>query len=186
MDKKSRKVSSTNLIAVIFFLLAAGFYLINEKYVVFGNKEDDGFAPVMRVHDGDTVSVTVGQRREKVRLIGIDAPELAQKPWGGEAKKYLESILSSSGRRVRLEYDVEKRDKYGRLLAYLWTKDGRMVNLLMVKAGYAMLFTLPPNVKYSSELVAAQQEASSKKLGIWGQKGLKERPVDYRKSHPRN
>lgn len=185
MSKNSPKLSSTYLIAVIFFLLAAGFYLINEKYVVFGHGVSDGFASVVRVHDGDTVSVTIGQRREKIRLVGIDAPEMGQEPWGGEAKKYLESILSSSGWRVRLEYDVEKRDKYDRTLAYLWTTDGRLVNMLMVKAGYAMLLTIPPNVKHAGELQAAQQEASSKGLGIWGQKGLKERPGNYRRSHPR-
>jgi micrococcal nuclease len=60
-----------------------------------------------------------------------------------------------------------------------------MVNLLMVKSGNAVLFTFPPNVKYTGELSAAQREAREKRLGIWSEKGLKELPGDYRKKHPR-
>lgn len=179
------KLSSVNLLSVILFVLIACFYFINEKYSVLGQQGNDGFVTVSRVNDGDTVSVIIDNRREKVRLIGIDAPEIGQRPWGDEAKKYLENILSSSGWRTRLEFDVERRDKYGRILAYLWTPDGRLVNLMMVKSGYAMLFTFPPNVKHANEFSAAQQEASSRGLGIWGDKGLKERPIDYRKAHPR-
>ncbi len=124
-------------------------------------------------------------KEEKVRLIGIDAPELAQKPWGDKSKKYLESLLSSSGWKVRLDYDVEKTDQYGRLLAYMWTQDNRHVNLLMLENGYAALYTLPPNVKYVEEFRTTQTKAREKKIGIWGANGLKERPRDYRKEHPR-
>jgi micrococcal nuclease len=185
MSKKVPGLNSVNLLPVILFVLIACFYFFNEKYPVFGQQRNDGFVTVSKVHDGDTVSVIMDNRREKVRLIGIDAPEMGQRPWGDEAKKYLENILSSSGWRTRLEFDVERRDKYGRLLAYLWTPDGRLVNLMMVRSGYAMLFTFPPNVKHANEFRAAQQEASSRAVGMWGDKGLKERPKDYRKAHPR-
>jgi endonuclease YncB( thermonuclease family) len=60
-----------------------------------------------------------------------------------------------------------------------------MINLLMVKSGYAMLFTFPPNVRHADELQTAQREAMAGRAGIWAQKGLKERPGDYRKAHPR-
>ena len=86
-----------------------------------------------KVHDGDTVSIRVSSfaripiRTERVRLIGIDAPELEQE-WGWHAKRYLKKILSESDWIVSVETDVEQRDKYGRLLAYLWDKDGRMIN----------------------------------------------------------
>jgi len=60
-----------------------------------------------------------------------------------------------------------------------------MINLLMLKNGYAMLYTFPPNVKYVNELQDAQREARDKRRGIWSEKGLKERPGDYRKEHPR-
>ncbi len=185
MNKKRTKLAGVNLISVIIFILATGFYLINEKYDVLGSQKDKGFVAVITVHDGDTVSVIIDKKREKVRLIGIDAPEIGQKPWGEEARNFLEGLLKSSDWKVRLEYDVDRRDKYGRILAYLWTADGKMINLLMAKNGYAMLFTFPPNIKYVNELRAAQQEASNKRAGIWREKGLKERPEDYRRAHPR-
>jgi len=185
MNKKRTKLRRVNLIAVIFFILASGFYMVNEKYSLLGGQRPDEFVTVTAVHDGDTVSVIFNKKREKVRLIGIDAPEIGQKPWGEEAKNFLEGLLKSSDWKVRLEYDVDRRDKYGRILAYLWTSDGKMINLLMVKDGAAMLFTFPPNIKYVNELRAAQQEARNKGTGIWREKGLRERPEDYRRAHPR-
>lgn len=127
----------------------------------------------------------VGRRKERVRLIGIDAPELAQKPWGMKAKKHLEEILDKAGRTVTLEFDIDRRDKYGRLLGYLWTPDGRLINLLMVKDGYATLFTFPPNVKHVKVLRDGQNYARERGLGVWGRDGLREAPRDYRRSHPR-
>ncbi len=174
-----------NLISIIFFILVAIFYLLHEKYSPSEQQGVDTFIPVVEVHDGDTVSVIMNKKREKIRLIGIDAPEIGQKPWGEKAKKYLETLLIFSGWKVKPEFDVDKRDKYGRILAYLWTTNGEMVNLLMVKAGYAMLFTFPPNVKYVTELKSAQREARDMGLGIWAEKGLKEKPGDYRREHPR-
>ena len=185
MNKQRIRITGMNLIPVILFVLTAGYYLINEKYAVFGQPGNDEFVVVTRVHDGDTVSVIVDRKPEKIRLIGIDAPEIGQKPWGEEAKRHLEALLNSSLSKVRLEYDVEKRDKYGRMLAYLWTSDGKMINFLMVKSGHAMLFTLPPNVKHADEFRSAQREARDGRAGIWAEKGIKERPGDYRKSHPR-
>ena len=185
MRDKKAKLNTISLVPIIFFILSAGFYFVNEKYAVFGQPGSDEFVSVSAVHDGDTVSATVGRRQERIRLIGIDAPEMGQKPWGAEAKRQLEALLSPGQWKVRLEYDVEKRDKYGRILAYLWTLDGKMINLLMVKSGYAALFTVPPNVKHAGELRTAQQEARAQKAGIWAGKGLKERPGDYRKTHPR-
>ncbi len=179
----SRK--AVKLISVLFFMLSATFYLLHEKYTVANQHSRNKLVPVVEVHDGDTISVIINQKKEKVRLIGIDAPEIGQKPWGEKAKKYLETLLSSSGRKVTLEFDIDKRDKYGRILAYLWTTNGDMVNLLILKSGYAMLFTFPPNVKYVDELRASQREARGRGLGIWGEKGLKERPGNYRREHPR-
>jgi micrococcal nuclease len=140
---------------------------------------------VRSVNDGDTISAMVGNHFEKIRLIGIDAPEIGQQPWGEIAKRHLQEMLVSSSWKVTVEYDVEMRDKYGRLLAYLRTKDGRMVNREMVRGGYAVLFTMPPNVKYVKEFVAAEKYARKKKIGIWSRNGLKERPVVYRREHPR-
>lgn len=185
MHRKGTRQNKSGLIAVLFFFIAAGFYFVNEKYQIFGQQNSEALVPVLSVNDGDTVSVRINKKQEKVRLAGIDAPELAQAPWGEAAQKHLDALLHAAGRKVRIEYDVEKRDQYGRILAYLWTDDGRFVNLLMIQDGYAMLYTLPPNVKYENELRSAQTSAREGKRGIWSEEGLKEKPRDYRKAHPR-
>ncbi len=185
MKRKGKGTRQINTISVVVFLLIALLYLLNEKYAIIGKKTNDTLITVMTVHDGDTVTVIKNKKQEKIRLIGIDAPEMGQKPWGEKAKEYLESILSASDWKVTLERDVEERDKYGRMLAYLRTADGSLVNVSMVKNGYAVLFTFPPNVKYVTELREAQREARERKIGIWGENGLDETPGDYRKEHPR-
>lgn len=143
------------------------------------------YVRVVEANDGDTITILWGGRREKVRLIGIDAPEVEQKPWGQRAKKYLKDLLDASRWAVFIELDVEKKDQYGRLLSYVWTSDRRMINVQMLKEGYAMLYTFPPNIRYVDEFKKAQDEARRKGLGIWGKAGLKETPREYRKEHPR-
>ena len=140
-------------------------------------------AKVTRVHDGDTVSIAIGRRTEKVRLIGIDAPELGQRPWGQHAKTRLRELLGDG--HVTVVTDVEQRDRYNRLLAYLWSSGGTFVNLEMVRQGYAVLYTIPPNVRYADRFRAAQTEAREDKRGIWSEGGLHELPTEYRRTHPR-
>jgi micrococcal nuclease len=142
-------------------------------------------ARVVTVHDGDTLSVVIGRRKERVRLIGIDAPELGQRPWGANAKRYLRELVTLSGNSVVLEFDLEKRDKYGRLLAYVRTLDNKLINLEMVRNGYAALYTFPPNVKYADRLREGQRYAREGRLGIWRKDGLKEMPREYRREHQR-
>ncbi len=169
--------------AVVVFLVAVFFSGVRAMGAV--PVSGGVSARVVAVHDGDTVSVMVGKRRERVRLTGIDAPEVGQRPWGEKAKRHLEELLDRSGRLLVIELDVERRDKYGRLLAYLWTRDGMLINLEMVRDGYAVLFTVPPNVRHVKELRDGQRDARERGLGIWGRNGLKELPADYRKAHPR-
>jgi micrococcal nuclease len=109
---------------------------------------------------------------------------MGQGSWGERAKRHLEDMLYPS-RSASLEYDVEKRDKYGRLLAYIWTKDGKMVNAEMLRDGYAVLFTLPPNVKHVKDLTSAQRRARAQRLGIWSKDGMSQLPADWRRQHPR-
>ncbi len=166
---------------VVFLSILLGFSW--SAVAGLGNYAGDG-ASVVRVNDGDTITVKIDGHRQRIRLIGIDAPELGQQPWGERAKRHLEDILASS-RAVALEYDVDRRDKYGRLLAYVRTSDGKLVNAEMLRDGYAVLFTFPPNVKYVSEFTSAQRQARERKLGIWGKGGLSQLPVDWRRQHPR-
>lgn len=155
-------------------------------------KKNDYFYRVIEVHDGDTVTVVkdsflgILAKKEKIRLIGIDAPEIAQEPWGRRAKNHLRKLIRESDWQVKIELDVQQRDKYGRVLAYLWDKNGNMINYLMIRNGYAMVYTIPPNVKYAELFLQAQSLARDEKKGIWGKEGLTEKPSDWRKANPRN
>jgi len=177
-------------IIVILLSLGSILYGLWDRNVNGGTKKENSpgrsLVRVDRVSDGDTVSVMVGGRTEKVRLIGIDAPEMAQRPWGKRAKQHLEEIISASSWNVSLERDIVERDKYGRLLGYIRTSDGRLINEMLVRDGYAVLYTFPPNVKYVDLFTAAQREAREKKLGIWSRNGLRQNPADFRRQHPRH
>jgi micrococcal nuclease len=122
---------------------------------------------VTRVVDGDTI--VVGD--ERVRLIGVDTPE-SVKPgtpvecFALEASAFLKRLIA--GRRVRLELDVERRDRYGRLLAYVYRRsDGLFVNAELVRRGYASVATFPPNVRHVAEFVRLQRSARSAGRGLW-------------------
>ena len=169
------------LAAFVLLVLLPGF---GESAVAGPRDNAEIAARVVRVNDGDSVTILIDGRCKKTRLIGIDAPEIGQGFWGERAKRHLENILDSS-RNVYVEYDVEKEDKYGRLLVYVSMSDGRLVNAEMLRDGYAVLFTSPPNVKHMKELTSAQRQARERKLGIWGKDGLSQPPVEWRKQHPR-
>jgi micrococcal nuclease len=130
-------------------------------------------AVVERVVDGDTIRVrTADGRRERVRLIGIDTPETKdpRRPvqcFGKEASAYTARLLPP-GTPVRLERDVELRDRYDRLLAYVYrARDGTFVNAALARDGYARPLTIPPNVAQADEFVAAAAEARDAGRGLW-------------------
>ena len=131
-----------------------------------------GGATVERVVDGDTIIVHIGGRRERVRFIGMDTPE-SVKPntpvqcFAIEASNRTKSLLPP-GTPVRLVGDVEQRDKYKRLLAYVYRqRDNLFVNLSLVRDGYAQPYTFPPNVAHTNEFVAAAAEARDGGRGLW-------------------
>lgn len=122
---------------------------------------------VTKVIDGDTI---VLKRIGKVRYIGVNAPELhhprkGREPYGVEA--YLANQKLVAGREVRLEYDVQRRDKYGRTLAYVYS-GAVFVNACLVETGFAQVMTVPPNVKYAALFRRLQQTARAKGAGLWG------------------
>jgi micrococcal nuclease len=127
---------------------------------------------VSKFVDGDTfwITNTKGQQ-EKIRLIGVDAPESRRSGrkeigfYGREASAYVERILD--GQKIRLEYDVGRYDRYKRTLAYVYLQDGTFLNAHLVENGYAMVMTVPPNVKYADLFVKLQKEARKKKKGLW-------------------
>ncbi len=134
--------------------------------------KQDGYF-VRNVIDGDTIKLADGR---SVRYIGIDTPEAMKRrgknwefdpePYAVAAKEYNRELVS--GKRVRLEYDVEKQDKYGRWLAYVHVDDNVMINSELLRQGLAVLYTFPPNVKYMDLLLEAQNEARRNKRGLWG------------------
>jgi micrococcal nuclease len=131
---------------------------------------------VGRVADGDTFRCVDGRR---VRLIGIDSPESQQQPYGARARSALLEMLPP-GAAVRLETDVGPMDRYGRLLAYVWAGP-TLVNEAMVRDGWAVLYTVPPNVKYVERLIRAQNEARALGAGLWSQSGFECLPNDFRR-----
>jgi micrococcal nuclease len=131
---------------------------------------------VSRVVDGDTFYCRDGQ---KVRLIGVDSPERGQRPFGGEARQGLLQLLPP-GSAVLLQRDVTLTDRYGRVLAYVWAGP-TLVNEAMVRNGWAVLYTVPPNVKYAKRLERAQKVARARGTGLWAQGGFDCLPSDFRR-----
>lgn len=119
------------------------------------------------------------ERGQHLRLIGIDTPELRRKtplgfvsepaPLAKEAKEFTKRL--AEGKYARIEFDIEKKDKYGRLLGYCFIKEGGkeiFLNKRLLEEGFAVLYTSPPNVKYVGEFLKAQKEARRNRKGLWG------------------
>ena len=129
-------------------------------------------AKVQRVSDGDTFVATVQGRRERVRVIGVDTPESVSpnqpdEPFGEEASDFAKHYLD--GETVRLAGDAEPRDRYGRMLAYVWLDDGTFWNALLAAEGYAQQLTVPPNVTYERLFRRLVAEARREDRGLWAQ-----------------
>jgi micrococcal nuclease len=127
---------------------------------------------VTKVSDGDTFWVTYPSgKEEKIRLIGINTPESRKtgntdvEYFGKEASAYARQLLLN--KRVRLEFDVQKYDRYKRTLAYAYLESGQMVNSLLVKQGYAQVATYPPNVRYQDLFQQLEKEARNARKGLW-------------------
>lgn len=189
-------------IAVIFMT----FLLGSSAWISSGHAPDPTLA-VTRVIEGETLQLSSG---EKVRLIGIDNPEASNNSknrrdsarsgqdvqeivaMGKKASEFTRNLVR--GREIHLEYDVQRKDPYGRILAYVYaascgkavasclyqqnygyeyvTLEGIpyiFVNASIVKAGYAQVYTVPPNVKYQGLFLKMQREAREKKRGLWNE-----------------
>lgn len=133
-----------------------------------------GEAIVTRVVDGDTVEVHIGGRTEPVRLIGIDTPEVAHPPepaecYGPEAAAFVAALLPP-GTRVSLSRDIEARDAYDRLLAYVVrSEDELSVNEALLQQGYAAVLSIAPNNTFASEFARIEDEARRDERGLWSE-----------------
>lgn len=149
---------------ILFFVLIGGGFI---SFLVQTGKLDFDFGPFSKdlkkvnyVIDGDTIVLDNG---ETVRYLGINAPEIGQ-PYSSKSLELNKKLVL--GKKVRLEFDIQKRDRYGRLLAYVWT-DGLLVNEKLVEEGLAVSETIQPNVKYQDRIVQAQIKARENCRGIW-------------------
>ncbi len=147
-----------------------------------GDAAPPGRATVISVVDGDTIRARLAGRNEAVRFIGIDTPEThgsggLRECFGQEATARLKMLLPE-GAPLTVVRDTEARDRYGRLLAYVYrASDGLFVNLAMARDGYAVPLTIPPNVAHADELVAAASDARRAERGLWAACGGADTPI---------
>jgi len=125
-----------------------------------------------------------------VRLIGIEAPDLRQQPWGTAAKTRIEQLIGETRgqqlilQSVLLEPDVQTKDSFGRWLAYVW-HDGVMLNEQLIKEGYVLATPRSPNNKYNERLIRAQEYARIMGYGIWNpEQPLRLTPAEFRRRNP--
>lgn len=129
-------------------------------------------ARVERVVDGDTLVVAVDGREERVRYIGVDTPETVKPDapvecWGKAASALNEQLVA--GQEVRLRFDRELRDRYDRLLAYVYRAgDDLFVNARLIRDGAARTLAIPPNTAHSAQLARLQSDARAARRGLWG------------------
>jgi len=154
------------LAALLCALAVAG---CSEPAADSGDGEARTTARVTKHTDGDTLWLSgIG----KVRLIGVDTPEVYGQAecYGREASAFVERTVPL-GSEVRYRLGVDQRDRYGRALAYLWLRDGRFLNRLLVARGYAQPLTVPPNVEYEDLFVRVARHAREAGSGLWGRPG---------------
>ena len=174
-DRYAKLVRLIGIVGLVTFLIILSVVLTSCAKTDYSN------ILVTKVFDGDTLRLVNG---EKVRLLGIDSPEMyesdklfrdAQRTGGDietimargrESYKFTKKLVE--GRRVKLEFDVEKRDKYGRLLAHVFIADTQLfLNAEILKQGYAEPMIIPPNLKYADYFQGLYQEARENKRGLW-------------------
>ena len=183
MRKEIKYIQAIALIVAAVIYMGARSLPFTKTFIKSAIAKDE-FMYVERVVDGDTLKLSGGER---VRLIGVDTPELhysekllrdaartgkdikSIQELGRIASEFTKSLCA--GKRVRLEFDVQRRDRYGRLLAYVYLEDGTFVNARILEEGFGQVMTIPPDVKYADYFLKLQQTARNNKKGFWGAKG---------------
>jgi micrococcal nuclease len=159
------------LVILVALAVAAGAFGTSALRGRAAPTTTSSLARVVRVVDGDTIVASVGGREERVRYIGMDTPEDV-KP-GTPVQCYSRRAAAENrrlvaGRRVRLVPDAEARDRYGRLLAYVYREsDGLFVNAELVRLGYARQLTIPPNTAHEAQIARLARAARRAGRGLW-------------------
>jgi micrococcal nuclease len=165
IDEECDMIKKYSLLIAIFYIFS--FLLIGCSNTTGG----DRYFSVTDVVDGDTIDVQIDGKEETIRLLLVDTPETVHpskpvQPFGPEASDFMKELLK--GEEVELEIGISERDKYGRILAYVYTKEGKMVNELLLKKGLARVaYIFPPNTKYVDDFREIQRDAQLREKGIW-------------------
>jgi micrococcal nuclease len=173
------RVFVTRIIILASFLLLVSCQSHNNSSIIPANVK------IARVVSGQSLEV-LGMEAQpnlisQVRLIGLDAPDIRQLPWGDDAKQLVETLIGGANQAVNLEFDLEAKDKFNRTLAYVW-KDKLLLNEEVVKQGYALFVARSPNHKYDQRLERAQQWARIMGKGIWNpDKPMRITPGEFRR-----
>ena len=179
VSSRKKRIYSIILIVLVLLISMVGIYQQAGK-----NKTNLYEAVVLRVVDGDTIIVALNNQEERIRMIGVDAPESVSlneeenTVWGQSASEYTKSVLEP-GTNIWLTFDIEERDQYGRMLAYIWLdSDTEYLNHLfqkkLIEEGYALAIRYEPNTKYAAELYAAMEGAISTRKGLWAEESFYE------------
>ncbi|MBS9386721.1 MAG: thermonuclease family protein [Dolichospermum sp. BR01] len=173
------RVFVPKIIILASFLLLVSCQSHNNSSIIPANVK------IARVVSGQSLEV-LGMEAQpnlisQVRLIGLDAPDIRQFPWGEDAKQLVEGLIGGANQAVNLEFDLEAKDKFNRTLAYVW-KDKLLLNEEVVKQGYALFVARSPNHKYDQRLERAQQWARIMGKGIWNpDKPMRITPGEFRR-----
>ncbi|MFA5142964.1 MAG: thermonuclease family protein [Candidatus Omnitrophota bacterium] len=178
--RKELKLIQISVLALALLVYAGSrFLMTSHRPAAEPAKEETVF--VAKAVDGDTLKLSDGRR---VRLLGVDTPELhysekllrdarrsrkdikAIQGMGERAADFTRRLCE--GKRIRIETDIRRLDKYGRLLAYAYLDDGTFVNAKILEEGYGQVMTIPPNVKHADYFMKLQQEARERGKGLWG------------------
>jgi micrococcal nuclease len=162
------KISSGKVLILLFLLFTGCQSNHNDR------TNSQQLYTIKKFVDGDTFWVNNGSPKGlKLRLIGINSPEprayfgREKEPYGKAASAHMIELIGSS--QVRLEFDVDSLDQYGRTLAYIFLEDGTFINEKMVEGGYAQVATYPPNVKYVDVFIEAERRARKENRGLWAE-----------------
>lgn len=184
-------VRGARKLLLAFTVAALGYLALSHRDSTFpsspsagGSRKDVATGTVVSAIDGDTLVVRIGPRTQRVRLIGIDAPEtrpndkltrdarssrrseLELRGLGQKATNFTRSI-APPGTKVRIAFDQRRTDSYGRLLGYVFLPDGSMVNELIVASGFASARSYPPNISHTNQLQQAERTAKATGKGLW-------------------
>jgi micrococcal nuclease len=160
--RSRRRKTATALMVTLMLVLLGYLSGLLEEHPQTGPPVTAGFHYVEHVTDGDSMRLSNGAR---VRLAGLNAPELGSGRLAEEATAFARKMLED--REVRIEPASEPLDKYNRSLAYVYTVEGLFVNVQIIRAGYAYAWPYEPNTEHALELLEAQKEAQAARLGVW-------------------